>query len=137
MSSGIYRHVVRLLSTDVSDKHVTSIFRVALLATCFMLVSCLAYSPNLKMVVTCSSEMYVDLQWTIQCYIPEDRTLHNDWSETLKSYANCSRKILLEKVTVVRLLKAFPDMQIEVKTEFCDHKGPSDAHHLTQSKEFF
>jgi hypothetical protein len=32
----------------------------ALLATCFMLVSCLAYSSTLKMEVTCSSETPVD-----------------------------------------------------------------------------
>jgi hypothetical protein len=48
---------------------------MALLATWFMLVSCLAYSSTLMMKVTSSSETLVDLQWTTLCYIPEDRTL--------------------------------------------------------------
>jgi hypothetical protein len=44
------------------------------LATCFMLVSCLAYSSTSKMNTTCSSETSVDFQWTARRYIPEDRT---------------------------------------------------------------
>jgi hypothetical protein len=48
--------------------------RTALLATCFMLVSCLAYSATLKMEVTCSSNMSVDFQHTGR-YIPENKTL--------------------------------------------------------------
>jgi hypothetical protein len=47
----------------------------AVLATCFTLVSCLAYSLILKMEVTFSSKMSVDMQWTTWFYIPEDRTL--------------------------------------------------------------
>jgi hypothetical protein len=47
--------------------------QVALLATCFMLVSC-SPSSNLKMEVTCSSEASVDLQWTTRRYIPEVTT---------------------------------------------------------------
>jgi hypothetical protein len=39
--------------------------KLALLATCFMLVSCLAYSLTLKMEATCSSETSVDFKWTI------------------------------------------------------------------------
>jgi hypothetical protein len=39
------------------------------LATCLMLVSCLAYSSTLKMKVTCSSEMLVDFQQTTRRYI--------------------------------------------------------------------
>jgi hypothetical protein len=50
-----------------------------------MLVSCLAYSSTLKMESICSSKMLVDVQQTTQRYIPEDRTLHNHNSETLKS----------------------------------------------------
>jgi hypothetical protein len=50
---------------------------VQLLATCFMLVSCMAYSLTLEMEVTCSSKTSVDFQWTAQCYISEDRTLLN------------------------------------------------------------
>jgi hypothetical protein len=54
----------------------SSIFRdimlcSALLATCFMLVSCLAYSLTLKM-ATYSSKMMVDFQQVTQRYIPED-----------------------------------------------------------------
>jgi hypothetical protein len=37
----------------------------------FMLLSCLAYSSNLKIQVTYSSETSDDFQWTTQCYIPE------------------------------------------------------------------
>jgi hypothetical protein len=55
-------------------------------ATCFMLVSCLAYSSTLKMEVTCSSETLAGFQWTTQHYIPQDRTLHKNCCETLKSY---------------------------------------------------
>jgi hypothetical protein len=46
-----------------------------LLDICFKLVSCLSYSSTLKMEVTCSSKMSVDIQPTTQCYILEDWTL--------------------------------------------------------------
>jgi hypothetical protein len=42
-----------------------------------MLVSYLASYSTLKMDATCSSERSVDFQGATQCYIPEDRTLHN------------------------------------------------------------
>jgi hypothetical protein len=48
--------------------------QIILLATCYMLVSCLAYFSTLKMEVTCAFEMRVSVQWTIRHYIPEDRT---------------------------------------------------------------
>jgi hypothetical protein len=48
--------------------------QAGLLATCFMLHSCLAYSLTLKMEATCSSKTMVGFQWTTQSYIPEDRT---------------------------------------------------------------
>jgi hypothetical protein len=35
-----------------------------LLATCFTIVSCLAYSLTVKMETACSSETSVDVQWT-------------------------------------------------------------------------
>jgi hypothetical protein len=41
----------------------------------FTPVSCLAYSSNLRMEATCSSETSVDFQRTARRYIPEDRTL--------------------------------------------------------------
>jgi hypothetical protein len=47
----------------------------ALLATCFMLVSCLSYSSTLKMEATCSSETSVEFKLTTRRYIPEARTL--------------------------------------------------------------
>jgi uncharacterized lipoprotein YajG len=44
----------------------------SLLATCFMLASCSAYSSTLKVEVTCSSSS-VDFQRATPRYIPEDR----------------------------------------------------------------
>jgi hypothetical protein len=41
-----------------------------LLATCFTLVSCVAYSSNLTIDATCSSETSVDFQRTARRYIP-------------------------------------------------------------------
>jgi hypothetical protein len=58
----------------------------ASLATCFVPVSCLAYTSTLKMEATYSSEMSVDFQQTTQPYNPEDRTLHIHRCENLKSY---------------------------------------------------
>jgi hypothetical protein len=50
----------------------------ALLATCFTLVSSLAYSSTLKMEVTCSSKTWVDFRQTTRRYMPEDRILQ-EW----------------------------------------------------------
>jgi hypothetical protein len=50
--------------------------QIAVLATCWMLISCLAYSLALKMEITYSSEILVNFQWTTWYYIPEDRTLN-------------------------------------------------------------
>jgi hypothetical protein len=44
-----------------------------------MLFPCLAYSSNLKMEATCSSETSVDFQRTARRYIPEDKTLKWRW----------------------------------------------------------
>jgi hypothetical protein len=52
-----------------------------LLATCVMMVSCLAYSSALKMKVTCSSETQIDFQLLTPRYTPEDQSCGN-----LKSY---------------------------------------------------
>jgi hypothetical protein len=46
--------------------------RKALLAVCFTLVSCLAYSSTLKMEVACFSETLVDSQQTIRRYFSQD-----------------------------------------------------------------
>jgi hypothetical protein len=58
---------------------------MTLLALCFTLLSCMAYSPIQKMEATCSSETSVNLQRSTRRYIPEDRTLHNHRCDTLKS----------------------------------------------------
>lgn len=42
-----------------------------------MPVSCMGYSPTLKMEATYSSETSVDFQQATWYYIPEDRTVHN------------------------------------------------------------
>jgi hypothetical protein len=68
----------------------------------FTLVSWLAYSLTQKMEATCSSATSVDLQWTTQSYIPEDRTLYNQDCENLNSYIH---KICL-KIYDKRLLRA-------------------------------
>jgi hypothetical protein len=47
---------------------------LALVAACFMLVSCFLYSLTLMIDATCSSEMSADIQWTTACYIPGERT---------------------------------------------------------------
>jgi hypothetical protein len=51
----------RCKSTDISEEHIVSIFKV-LLTACLMPVSCLAYSSTMKMEVTCSTGTSVDFQ---------------------------------------------------------------------------
>jgi hypothetical protein len=58
-------------------------------ATCFILVSCMAYSLILKMEATCSSETSAGFRWTTWHYIQDHRTLHNHCCENLKSSKNC------------------------------------------------
>jgi hypothetical protein len=67
------RLVVRLKSADVSEKHISTCLPLPLLAACFILVSCSAYSSTLKMQATCSSETSGDLQRNTRGYIAEDR----------------------------------------------------------------
>jgi hypothetical protein len=50
--------------------------QLCLLATCFTLVSYLAYYSTLKMEAICSSEASVEFQRITRRYIPEDRTLN-------------------------------------------------------------
>jgi hypothetical protein len=69
-------------STDISEEHFTSVFRVeeqakkkpAWIANCYALFSSLAYSSTLNMEVTYSSETLVDLQ-RYMFYIPEEENL--------------------------------------------------------------
>jgi hypothetical protein len=53
----------------------TAVVTKALLYTCFMLVSCSAYTSTLKMEAICPAEMLVEFQWTTQRYITGDRSL--------------------------------------------------------------
>jgi hypothetical protein len=59
--------------SEPSKKLVRS--RQTLLAACFMLVSCLAYSLTLMMKDIFPSEMSVDFHKTTPCYTPVDRNL--------------------------------------------------------------
>jgi hypothetical protein len=66
----------------------------SLLATCFMLVPCFAYSSTLKMNVTCSSETLVDFQQTTRQYIPEVRTLiHRHLGMSRKDFIACKKLV--------------------------------------------
>jgi hypothetical protein len=84
--SAIWRRVVRWKSTEVSEKHIVSVFRVKvksyLLSACYKLVSCLAYS-TMKIHRTCSSETSVGIQRTTRRDVPEDRTPANHRWENL------------------------------------------------------
>jgi hypothetical protein len=51
-----------------------------------MLISFLAYIPNLKMEAICSSEIFTDFQMTTRLYITEERTLSSHPCQNLKSY---------------------------------------------------
>jgi hypothetical protein len=59
--------------------------QVALLATCFHAGFLLAYSSTPKMEATCSSETSADFLWAIRRCIPEDKTIHNNCCENIKS----------------------------------------------------
>jgi hypothetical protein len=61
----------------------------SLLATCFMLVYCLAYSSTLKMEVTCPFETSVDFKRTARSYISEDRTFHETFCLKLWTLFEC------------------------------------------------
>jgi hypothetical protein len=58
----------------------------SLLATYFMLVSCLAYSSTPRMEGICYCETSAGYQQNTLHYIPEDGTVHNHHSDNLKSY---------------------------------------------------
>jgi hypothetical protein len=57
-----------------------------LLTSCFMIVSCVAYSSIMKTEVTYSSERSVDSPQTTWHYVPENRTFHNHYCGNLKFY---------------------------------------------------
>lgn len=67
----LLRHKAAILwkSTSVSEECVMCHLHLqTLFAACFMLLSCFVYSSVLKTGVTCSSEVLLDFQWTIQRY---------------------------------------------------------------------
>jgi hypothetical protein len=80
LKSTVFRDILIMLCSPLKVNW------LALLGTCFMLVSCMAYSSTLKMEVTCSSETLVHVPLNTECHIPEDRTIHNHRCENLKSY---------------------------------------------------
>jgi hypothetical protein len=70
---------LKLDSTSTSCFYTIRTFRrrVVLLATCFVLVSYLAFFSTLKMEAAYSSEKSVDSRQITRPYIPQDRTLQN------------------------------------------------------------
>lgn len=83
-----------------------------MLAACFMMVSCLAYSCTLKTEVTHSFKTLVDVQWTIQHYLPEVRTFHDLYG----AHLNCSFQGLL----FVTALPSFPSFLLII-TFYTEH----------------
>jgi hypothetical protein len=77
-SFGIWRCVVRLMSTDVSEE-------VCHLLSRWFLAQIIIFS-SLNMETICFSKTSVDFQRITRGYIPEDGTLHNHRCENLKSY---------------------------------------------------
>jgi hypothetical protein len=69
-------HAIRWKSTDVSEEYV---------ATCFVLVSSLAYSSTLRMWAIFSSETSIGFQHVTQRYVPEDRNIHRNHCGSPKS----------------------------------------------------
>jgi hypothetical protein len=67
------------MSPPSSGSNINPSKNPGLFSTCFVLVSCLAYSSTLKILVdtTYTSETSVDFQWTAWRYVPEDRNLLN------------------------------------------------------------
>jgi hypothetical protein len=81
------------VSSDVSEEHIASIFRVekeaeqeTSMKAGGKLVSYSANFSALKMEAICFSKTSGDTQRTTRRYISEDGTLHNHRCENLKSY---------------------------------------------------
>lgn len=60
----------------------------ALITTCFILISCVAYSVTMKMKATYSSIKSADFQRTAQRYTPEDKIVKNIFKENYSSDLN-------------------------------------------------
>jgi hypothetical protein len=87
------------------------------LAACFMLVSCLAYSLALKIEATYSCETSVLLQRTTRRCIPEDRTVHNHHCENLiltdlHELSSLSFSCILWHTTYDKSIKIYHDCPI-------------------------
>jgi hypothetical protein len=81
-------HVGHWKSTDVSEEHVASIFSIEelpLLPASGWFLASLTLWP-VRMQLKCPSKMLVVFQWSTWHYILEDRILHYDYCESLKSY---------------------------------------------------
>jgi hypothetical protein len=74
-----------------------SISQANFAATCFILISCLAYSLTLKTGVTCSFKTSVDFQWTTCHYIPHDRILHFSYFAS-----NCKYSVSLNYIPSIQ-----------------------------------
>jgi hypothetical protein len=59
----------------------------ALLVSCFHSGSLLGLFFDFEDEDTCSIKMSVHIHWTTWCYIPENRTVHNNHCVNLKSYS--------------------------------------------------
>jgi hypothetical protein len=78
MKSIIWRRVVRWMSTDFSEEHVASIFRVEEISSAkTQQASRWQAASTLKTEAICSSETSVDPQRTTRRHIPEDDTLYS------------------------------------------------------------
>jgi hypothetical protein len=89
-SSGIWRRVVRWVSTDVSEKYIAELQssrQACHLFACWFLAE-LIFS-TLKMEAICLSETSVETQRTTRRHVPEENTLHNHHCGNLKSYTAC------------------------------------------------
>jgi hypothetical protein len=94
MKSSVFQDITLGTPLKVNWHFEGTCCKESLLAACFML-SCLAYFSALKIESTYSSKLLLDIWWTMWCYIPEDRTLHNLHCENLKSYKLYSTLSLL------------------------------------------
>jgi hypothetical protein len=87
----MWRRVVHWVSTDVSEVHIASIFRVESschLLSCWFLAQVIF--STLKVEAICSSETSVDTQQAARRYVPEDGTLQQScWSRFIHQIVNC------------------------------------------------
>jgi hypothetical protein len=73
-----------------SKEQAQQAIQLELPTACSLLVVCSAYSPTLKMVAIYSTEVLINFYQTIQCHIPEDKTL-----QLLQVFPSISRSLKL------------------------------------------